>query len=118
LIFNFFTRGTSRLGKGAKENSVEEIVAIIAYRKAGMKTQEIIACTGRITMNTPRILAASRVLTDKEILQRKKGSGKLRKDTNNILKSLWKKISKYLYMTMGQLRTMVPDMCALSCISV
>jgi hypothetical protein len=89
LFLTFFLQEAPQdLGKVPKKLSVEKIASIIAHRKAGMKTQEIIACTGRIVINTTSILAASRVLTDQDILQRKKGSGKPRKDTKNILNSL------------------------------
>jgi hypothetical protein len=41
--------------------------------------------------------------------ERKKGSGKLRKVTRNVLKSLKRQVSNYPYMTPGQLRATVPD---------
>jgi hypothetical protein len=100
-------------GKGAKKLSVEEKATIIAFRKASMKIKDIIAHTGCNTTTITRILAASRVLGDQGLPQRKTGSGSPRKVTNMVLKSLKRHINKYLSMTAGQLRAMVPEVAAL-----
>jgi transposase len=102
------------LGRGANKFSIEEKAAIISYKKAGMKTKEIIAHTGRNTTTITCILAASRALPDQSIPQRKKGSGRPRKVTEIVLKSLKRQIKKYSAMTAGQLKARVLEVAALS----
>jgi hypothetical protein len=67
-----------------------------------MIIKDIIAHTGCNTTTITRILAATRMLGDQGLPQRKKGSGRLRKVTNMILKSLKRRINKYQSMTAGQ----------------
>jgi hypothetical protein len=88
--------GPQNLPKGVKKLTIEEKAAIIAFRKIGMKTPQIVARTGRN--------ATSRELGGQGLPQRKRGSGRPRKVTSSVLKSLKRQISKYPYMTTGQLR--------------
>jgi transposase len=79
-----------------------------------MTTSEIVARTGRNATSITRTLAAARKLGGQKIPQRKKGSGRPRKVTKSVLKSIKRQITKYPYMSAGQLRATVPDVAALS----
>jgi transposase len=80
--------GVQISGKGVKKLTIEEKATIIAYRNAGMKTKDIIARTGRNATTITRVLAASKKLRNSRIPERKKGSGRPRKVTKIVLKSL------------------------------
>jgi transposase len=106
--------GVQISGKGVKKLTIEEKATIIAYRNAGMKTKDIIARTGCNATTINRVLAASKKLRNSGIPERKKGSGRPRKVTKIILKSLKRQIDKYPTMTAGQLRATVPEAAVLS----
>jgi hypothetical protein len=78
-----------------------------------MKTKDSISHTGCNPNHHP-VLAASRLFGNQGLPQRKKGSGRPRKVTNMVLKSLKRQIDKYLSMTAGQLRATVPEVATLS----
>jgi hypothetical protein len=78
-----------------------------------MKTPEIVARTGHTATSITRTLVAARELGGQGLPQRKRGSGRPRKVTSRVLKSIKRQISKYPYMTAGQLRATVPDVAAL-----
>jgi hypothetical protein len=101
--------GVQISGKRVKKLTIEEKVTIIAYRKAGMKTKDIISCTGRNVTTINCVLAASRALRSSGIPERKKVSGRPRKVTEIVLKSLKSQIDKYPTMTAGQLRAIVSE---------
>jgi hypothetical protein len=65
--------GTRHSGEGVKKLSIEEKAAIIENKKAGMKTQEIIACTGRNVTTITHMLAASKKLADQGSLRKNRG---------------------------------------------
>jgi transposase len=110
----FSKMGVQISGKGVKKLTIEEKATIIVYRKTGMKTKDIIARTGRNTTTITRVVAASRELQNSGIPERKKGSGRPRKVTKIILKSLERQIDKYPTMTASQLRATVPEAAVLS----
>jgi hypothetical protein len=104
-IFDVFWKWALRIqGKELNSHTLKKKATTIAYRKASMKTKEIIAYTGCNTTTIICILAASRALRDQGLPQRDKGSGRPRKVTNIVLKTLKRQIDKYPYMTAGQLR--------------
>jgi transposase len=71
--------------KGSKKLSIEEKASIITYSDAGLTTKEIIVKTGRNKTTINRLLAAAKKLSDNSIPQRKKGSGRPRKVTKDVL---------------------------------
>jgi hypothetical protein len=75
-----------------------------------MKTPEFVTRTGCNATSITCTLAAARELGS----QRKKGSGRPRKFSSSVLKSLKQQISKYPYMTAGQLKATVPYVAPLS----
>jgi transposase len=79
-----------------------------------MSTKQIIIKTGRNRTTINRLLAAAKKLPVNSIPKRKKGSGRPRKVTPQVLKMLKMQIDKYPFMTAGQLRATVPALADLS----
>jgi hypothetical protein len=87
--------GPQNSPKGVNKLSTEEKATIIAFRKAGMKTHEIVVRTGHNAISNTHTLAAARELGGQGVQQRKKGPGRPRKVISSVLKSLKRQISKY-----------------------
>ncbi len=104
LNSTFFKMSDHSEHKGDKKLSIEEKASIIVYSDAGLTTKEIIVKTGRNKMTINRLLSAAKKLSDNSIPQRKKGSGRPRKVTKDVLILLERQITKYLYMTVAQLK--------------
>jgi hypothetical protein len=79
-------------GKGVKHLSPEDKASIIAYRATGMATSEIASRMGRNRSTIKRVLAASRALPEKGVPPRKKGSGRKKKLTDDLLVILTRQI--------------------------
>jgi transposase len=78
---------THSKGKGMKHLSPEDQASIIAYRDMGMATSESASRMGHDRGTIKRVLAASRALPEKGVPPRKKGSGRKKKLTDDLLKS-------------------------------
>lgn len=101
-------------GKGAKHLLIEDKASILAYKEAGWSTKNIAERLGRDKATINRVLAASKATPDKGIPARKKGSGRPRKITEEVLAALKRQITKYPDMTAGQLRQTVPELASLT----
>jgi transposase len=100
-------------GKGAKHLLIEDKASILAYKEAGWSTKNIAERLGCDKATINRVLAASKATPDKGIPARKKGSGRPRKITEEVLAALKRQIMKYPDMTAGQLRQTVPELASL-----
>ncbi len=114
LNSTFYKMDNHSLGKKVKKLTIEDKASILAYIDAGLSTKEIMAKTGRHKTTINRLLGAARKLSDNSIPERKKGSGRPRKATDDVLKVLKRQITKYPLMNAGQLRASVPELAAIS----
>jgi transposase len=101
-------------GKGVKHLTTEDKASILAYRDAGWSSMAIASRLGRDKATINRILAAAKASPDLGVPSRKKGSGRPRQVTEDVLKALKRQITKYPGMTAGQLRETVPELSTLS----
>jgi transposase len=90
--------------------SIEDKATVIAYKEAGFSANQIASRLGSHEATINRVLAASKTLPNRAVPQRKKGSGRPRKLTEDVLKILKRQITKYSTMTAGQLRETVPEL--------
>jgi transposase len=97
-----------------KHLSPEDKASIIAYKDTGMTTTEIASRMGCDRATIKRVLAASRALPEKGVPPRKKGSGRKKKLTDDLLVILKRQIKKYPAMTAGQLRESLPELAHLA----
>jgi transposase len=102
--------GPHSKGNGVKHLSVEDKATVIAYKEAGFSANQIASRLVRHKATTNRVLAVSKALPNRAVPQRKKGFGRPRKLTEDVLKILKRQRTKYPTMTAGQLRETVPEL--------
>jgi transposase len=85
--------GPHSKGSGVKHLSIEDKATVIACKEAGFSANQIASRLGRHKATINYVLAASKALPNRAVPQRKKGSGRPRKLTEDVLKILKRQIT-------------------------